>query len=192
MINEIVKLPACVREFMAELSTYIKSDLEVDKYLKTSDPLSVKDGKARINLKIDVVTSPANYNRFIIDFEAAKQKWRVLSSYTCLVFHADPMPTEEIPEQYRERINYRSGGIHIEISLKELLLDKLTYFFNPESDLGVSDSIDILRKCGMSDLVIMNTLNIPRTTYRRYCKNTETKVDTPKSNQKKELTVLPN
>src|SRR5665647_2592553 len=54
MLNEIVKFPSCVREFMAEISSYIKQDLEVDRvarYLKSSDPVSVKDGIARINIK---------------------------------------------------------------------------------------------------------------------------------------------
>ena len=108
MLKEIVKLPICVRAFMAELSDYIKSDVEIDDYLKTSNPFSVKDGKGRINLKISVMSSPANYNKFILDFEAAKKKWRGLSSYTCLVFHVDPMPIEEMPEEFREKTNYRA------------------------------------------------------------------------------------
>jgi hypothetical protein len=199
MLNEIVKFPSCVREFMAEISSYIKQDLEVDRILKTSDPVSVKDGIARINIKSSVVESNANYHKFIKVFEAAKEKYHALSSYTETVVHADLMPIEEIPEDCRllpdgsARPNYRLHGIHIEISLKNLVLDKLGYFFNPDSELGVSDSIEMLRKCGMSDLVIMNTLNIPRTSFRRYAKNQETKVDTAKTvldkAKGKELTV---
>lgn len=208
MLNEISKFPSCVREFIAEMSRYIKSDLEMDRCLKTSDPVSVKDGVARINIKSSVVESNANYHKFMKDFEAAKLKYHALSSYTDTVVHGDPMPLEEIPEDCRRlpdgsaRPNYRLYGIHIEISLKDLVLDKLGYFFNPDSELGVSDSIEMLRKCGMSDLVIMNTLNIPRTSFRRYAKNQETKMDreetktdTPKTilpkAKSKELTVLP-
>jgi hypothetical protein len=202
MINEIVKLPACVREFLATLSSYIKSDLEVDRYLKTSDPVSVKDGVARINVKSSVVESVPSYHRFIKDFEAAKEKHHLVC-YADTVLHADPMPIAEIPEEYRllpdgsARPNYRMHGVHIEISLKSLVLDKLGYFFNPESELSVADSIQILRNCGMADTVIMHSLNIPRTTYNRYCKNLdskmdtkETKVDTPKTKMDREETKM--
>jgi hypothetical protein len=203
MISEIVKFPVCVREFMAEISSYIKQDLEVDRYLKTSDPVSVKDGIALINIKSSVVESVANYNKFIKDFEAAKEKYH-LSYYADTVMHADPMPIPEIPEEYRRlpdgstRPNYRMQGVHIEVFLKDLVLDKLGYFFNPDSEMGIADSIELLRKCGMSDAVIMHTLNIPRTSYGRYCKILDSKVDTEetktdkaKSTGKKELTVLP-
>jgi hypothetical protein len=210
MLNEISKFPSCVREFMAEISSYIKQDLKVDRYLKTSEPVSVKDGTARINIKSSVVESNANYHKFIKDFEAAKEKYHALSSYTETVVHADLMPIEEIPEEYRRlpdgsaRPNYRMNGVHIEISLKDLVLDKLSYFFNPDSEMGIADSIELLRNCGMSDAVIMHTLNIPRTSYGRYCKITDSKMDTEtpktdisktildkaKSKGKTELTVL--
>jgi hypothetical protein len=196
MLNEIVKFPSCVREFMAEISSYIKQDLEVDRYLKTSDPVSVKDGIVRINIKRSVVESVANYNKFIKDFKAAKEKYHALSSYTDTVLHADPMPLEEIPElnRYKEdgslRPNYRMQGVEIDISLKDLVLDKLGYFFNPDSDLGIADSIELLRKCGMSDAVIMHTLNIPRTSYGRYCKITDSKVDTEETKTDTAKTIL--
>lgn len=193
MLNEISKFPSCVREFMAEISSYIKSDLTFDRYLKTSDPVSVKDGIARINIKTEVCESNANYQKFIKDFEAAKKKYHAISSYTETVVHADLMTIEEIPEEYRRlpdgsaRPNYRMNGVHIEISLKDLVLDKLGYFFNPDSEMGIADSIDLLRNCGMSDAVIMHTLNIPRTSYGRYCKITDSKVDmeTPKTESPK-------
>lgn len=187
MLNEIVKFPLCIREFMAEMSSYIKEDLKVDQYLKTSDPVSVKNGIARINIKTEVVESVANYNKFIGDFKAAKEKYHALASYTDTVVHADPMPISEIPEDCRltpdgsARPNYRMHGIHIEISLKDLVLDKLGYFFNPDSELSIPDSIQILRKCGMSDLVIMHSLNIPRTTYNRYCKILDSILDNAES-----------
>lgn len=203
MINEIAKFPSCVREFMVELSGYIKADLEVDRYLKTSDPVSIKDGIARINIKSSVVESNANYHKFIKDFEATKEKYH-LSCYAETVVHADLMPLEEIPKDCRRlpdgsaRPNYRMQGVHIEISLKTLVLDKLGYFFNPEGEMGIADSIELLRNCGMSDAVIMHTLNIPRTSYGRYCKITDSKVDTAKtildkakSTGKTELTVSP-
>lgn len=135
MLNEIVKFPSCVREFMAEISRYIKSDLEVDRCLKTRDPVSVKDGIARINIKSSVVESNANYHKFMKDFEAAKEKCH-LSCYADTVVHGDPMTMEEIPEDCRllpdgsARPNYRLYGIHIEVSLKDLVLNKLGYFFN--------------------------------------------------------------
>jgi len=217
MLNEIAKFPSCVREFMAEISSYIKSDLKFDKYLKTSDPVSVKDGIARINIKTEVVESNANYHKFIKDFEAAKEKYH-LSCYADTVLHADPMPIAEIPEDCRRlpdgssRPNYRMQGVDIEVFLKDLVLDELEYFFNPDSEFGIADSIELLRKCGMSDAVIMHTLNIPRTSYGRYCKIIDSKMDTEtpkaespktkvdisktildkaKSKGKTELTVLP-
>ena len=196
MLNEIVKFPSCVREFMAEISSYIKQDLEVDRSLKTSDPVSVKDGIARINIKSEVVESNANYHIFMKDFEAAKEKYHALSSYTETVVHADLMPIEEIPEDCRRlpdgsaRPNYRLHGIHIEISLKDLVLDKLGYFFNPDSELSIPDSIQILRNCGMSDTVIMHSLNIPRTTYNRYCKILDSKVDTEETKMDTAKTIL--
>jgi hypothetical protein len=210
MLNEIVKFPSCVREFMVEMSSYIKSDLTFDRYLRTSDPVSVKDGIARINIKSSVVESNANYHKFIKDFEAAKEKHH-LSCYADTVLHADPMPLEEIPEgnRYKEdgslRPNYRMQGVEIDISLKDLVLDKLGYFFNPDSELSIPDSIQILRNCGLSDTVIMRSLGVPRTTYNRYVKTIDSKVDmeTPKtdtaktildkakSKGKTELAVLP-
>jgi hypothetical protein len=199
VLTGIVKLPTCVRGFIAELSDYVKSDMKFDECLKTSDPFSVKDGKGRINLRISVISSPANYNKFILDFEDAKKKWHVLSSYTSLVFHGELMPIEEVPEEFRNKNNCRAWGLHIEISLKDLLLDKLSYFFHPESELSVSESIELLRKCGMSNLVIMSTLGIPKTSYRRYCANTETKTESTetkvglvKTEQKAKLTTLLN
>jgi hypothetical protein len=195
MINEIVKFPSCIREFMAEISSYIKQDLEFDRYLRTSDPISVKDGIARINMKSSVVESIPNYNKFIKDFEAAKEKYH-LSCYADTVLHADPMTLEEIPEgtRYKEdgslRPNYRMNGIRIEISLKDLVLDKLGYFFNPDSELSIPDSIQILRNCGLSDTVIMRSLGVPRTTYNRYVKTIDSKVDTEETKTDTTKTIL--
>ncbi|MGD0203865.1 MAG: hypothetical protein ABSC20_08190 [Candidatus Bathyarchaeia archaeon] len=211
MTNEIAKFPSCVREFMAELSGYIKADTTVDKYLKTSDPVSIKDGIVRINIKHEVAESAANYNQFIKDFKAAKQKYHALSSYTDTVVHVKPVPIEETTVKFMP--NYYMQGVHIEILLKDLVLDKLGYFFNPDSELSIPDSIQILRNCGMSDMVIMRSLGSPRTTFNRYCKildskgamgetkmdTKETKEDTAKTildtsqtEQKTELTTVPN
>jgi hypothetical protein len=180
---------------MAELSGYIKDDLEVDRFLKTSDPVSVKNGIARISIKHEVVESVANFNKFNKDFQAAKEKYH-LSCYADPVFHVNPMPLAEIPEDCRllpdgsTRPNYRLFGAHIEVSLKTLVIDKLGYFFNPDSEMGIADSIELLRKCGMSDAVIMHTLNIPRTSYGRYCKILDSKVDMEETKTDTVKTIL--
>jgi len=195
MINEIAKFPSCVREFMHELSSYIKSDASFDKYLSTADPVSIKDGTARINLKTEVVKNVHNYHRFIKDFEVAKGKYHLVC-YADTVLHVSNIVLSEIPEELRRLPdgpalpNYVIHGVHIEVFLKELVLDKLGYFFNPDSELSIPDSIQILRNSGLSDLVIMRSLNIPRTTYNRYCKNLDSKMDMEKTNLDTSKTVL--
>jgi hypothetical protein len=195
MMNEISKFPVCIRQFLVEMSNYIKQDSEVDGYLKTADSVSIKDGTARINVKSSVVESVANYNKFIKDFEAARVKNR-LSCYADTVLHTDPMAFDEIPEEKRYRKdgllqpNYRMQGLHIEIFLKDLVLDKLVYFFNPDSEMGIADSINLLRNCGLTDAVIMRTLNIPRTSYSRYCKVTDSKMDMKETKTDNGKTIL--
>ena len=105
MLKNTIKLPNCVRGFMAELSDYIRSDPVYDEYLKTNQAFSVEGGKARINLKSAIMLNPTNYNQFISDFETAKLKWHVLSSYTTIVFHVKSMSIEDVPEGFRDKKN---------------------------------------------------------------------------------------
>ena len=188
MLNNL-KLPVCIERFVVDLLPYVCQDLLTDKYLETSDTVSLQNGKVCIKLIRDVGTSTENYNKFRKDYEAAKKKW-ALSDYTSVVFHVTTMPIAEIPEQYRKQPNYRAEGIHIEIDVKSWILERLSYFFEPENDMSINDSIELLRKCGMTDLAIMNTLNIPRTSFRRYAKPQESKMDTKETKQDTSKTIL--
>jgi hypothetical protein len=87
-------------------------------------------------------------------------------------------------------------GMQIEINVRELLMDRLSFFFRPDNDFSIGDSINFLLSCGLSDLDLMNSLNIPRTTYRRYRNhgviNSKTKMDTLEMKQKTELATVLN
>jgi hypothetical protein len=118
--------------------------------------ISVKDGKVILAIKEEIWKSGDVFCKFIKYSKEEETKLHI-STYTDQVCETVPMGWYGKLER-----------VSLVIDVKKMLLDRLKFFFMPETEFSVADSLSFLRlQGGLSSGELQRVLNISKNTFSR-------------------------
>lgn len=141
MSDNLPNLPNSVKLFVSEMAPY-------------SDGVALKDGKVIIQLKQAIWQTHEFYSEYVRFVKEQKAKFQI-DTYT---------------EQVYDTIGNHGKlkDISLEINVKKMVLDRLRFFFKPETEISISDAILFLLSQGLSDAELQRDLDIAKSTFHRY------------------------
>jgi hypothetical protein len=169
-----------------------KAILEFITLLKpNSKGLFDKSGTIYVEMNMAVLHSAETFEVFLNFYHSIIAKFPTLKPYTALYEKTVNIPWDlkkwalpEICEEFtkdgngartkctREEFMARhptvvTSNIYIQVRVMDMLIETLTHYFRPEDDFPISDALTFCLEHGISDNELMETFNVPTSTYYR-------------------------